>query len=275
MYPVYLTDKRRDGNVKAFTALSDSELKEYHNLHVEILAAILQKTKPHLLHANHLVYQPVVCREAVAETRTPFVIYPHGSSIEYVVRRDHRYIEPALASLKSARGVISGSHEMLDRIAHLFPEQAAVLEGTSSVVGVGVDTTLFTLVPRNERRSSIANLRLEGNYFGRGPSNQTALEQTLCEDSLSSLSEDRGGYDPAVPDQDLFERLDRIDWDAPVVLFVGALTSGKGVQSLIAAFPLLLREVPNATLLIVGSGAYREVLQAFVLALSRGDEDLI
>ena len=73
----------------------------------------------------------------------------------------------------------------------------------------------------------------------------------------------------------MFERLEQVDWDSPVVLFVGALTSGKGLQSLIAAFPLLLKNVPDSTLVVVGGGAYREVLQAFVVALDRGDVEVL
>ena len=80
--PVYLTDKQRSGNVKAFTELTDAELDEYHRVNVDALRGILQKHPVDLIHANHLVYQPVVA----AELDTPFIVFPHGSSIEYTLR---------------------------------------------------------------------------------------------------------------------------------------------------------------------------------------------
>jgi glycosyltransferase involved in cell wall biosynthesis len=73
----------------------------------------------------------------------------------------------------------------------------------------------------------------------------------------------------------LAERLDRLPWESGrFLLFVGALTAGKGLQSLVAALPALLRSHPSAHLLVVGSGAYREVLEGCVHAIDRGDAEL-
>ena len=58
-------------------------------------------------------------------------------------------------------------------------------------------------------------------------------------------------------------------------MFVGALTVGKGVQSLIIALAQVLDHHPGTHLLIVGAGAYREVLEALVYAISKSDKDLL
>ena len=75
--PVYLTDKLRDGVVKAFTQLTDGELAAYHELNVTVVRAIVATVKPDILMANHPVRQPSVA----AEVDVPFVVFPHGSEI--------------------------------------------------------------------------------------------------------------------------------------------------------------------------------------------------
>jgi glycosyltransferase involved in cell wall biosynthesis len=59
------------------------------------------------------------------------------------------------------------------------------------------------------------------------------------------------------------------------VLFMGALTFGKGVHTLVAAMAELLGERPRAHLLLVGSGTYREVLEAIAFAIDTGDLELL
>ena len=67
----------------------------------------------------------------------------------------------------------------------------------------------------------------------------------------------------------------RIPWDeGKILLFAGALTAGKGLQSVIAAMPNVLRHHPDAHLVAVGAGAYREVLEALVHALATGNQAL-
>ena len=89
--PVYLTDKERSGNVKSFEALTDEELARYHEENVRVVGRVLATLDVDIVHANHLVWQPSV----LADLPHPFVIFPHGSAIEYTVRRDARYRLPA------------------------------------------------------------------------------------------------------------------------------------------------------------------------------------
>ena len=56
-----------------------------------------------------------------------------------------------------------------------------------------------------------------------------------------------------------------------LVAFVGKLIVSKGVDLLMAAWPLVLEEVPRARLVVVGFGAYRQGLERLTAALSAGD----
>jgi glycosyltransferase involved in cell wall biosynthesis len=263
--PVYLTDKQRAGDVKAFVDLTDTELEAYHALNVAVVRAILRRHPVDLLHANHLVLQPSIA----AAAGVPFIVYPHGSSIEYTVRADARYQRHAEAALGAAAGLISGSQEVLQRILALFPARREALLAKSAIVGVGVDTSLFAPVAPGTRRASVA--RLAGAYGGKTQAQQAALLARLARGDWNALTAYHDAYHHDAPDADLQAKLASIPWDdGQVCLFVGALTAGKGVHNLIAAWPKLL----PAHLIVVGSGAYREVLEALVHAIATGDQAL-
>jgi glycosyltransferase involved in cell wall biosynthesis len=57
----------------------------------------------------------------------------------------------------------------------------------------------------------------------------------------------------------------------PLVAYTGKLIVSKGVDLLLAAWPLVLARVPRARLVIVGFGAYRDGLEEMTAALGRGD----
>ncbi len=257
VYPVYLTDKQRTGNVKAFSALTDAELDQYHEENVEAVKDILARHPVDVLHCNHLVYQPVVA----ADLDTPFVAFPHGSSIEYVLRRDARLWERARKALRRARGVISGSREMLARMHELFPGE----RWPEEIVGVGVDTSLF------QPMGVDALDRINGPYDGKPPEQHAELIARLDAGDYAALTDYHEAYDHSQPDTDFEAKLRAVPWgDGRVLLFVGALAAGKGLQNLIAA----LARVPDAHLVIVGSGAYREVLEGLVHSIDTGNETL-
>ncbi|HET7574017.1 MAG TPA: glycosyltransferase family 4 protein, partial [Solirubrobacterales bacterium] len=57
----------------------------------------------------------------------------------------------------------------------------------------------------------------------------------------------------------------------PLVAYVGKLIVSKGVDLLLAAWPLVLARHPAARLVVVGFGAYRATLEALQAALAAGD----
>jgi glycosyltransferase involved in cell wall biosynthesis len=273
--PVYLTDKQREGNVKSFTALSEDELNEYHDLNVRVLRTVLSRSQLDILHANHLIYQPVAALEACNPIGTPFVIYPHGSSIEYVVKSDERYQVLALKALLGCGGLITGSREVHDRITKLYPEYQDVINAKTKIVGVGVDTSLFKPVKKTERDKNIQALINTRGKGGKTPELTDELFTRLGNLEIRATRDYWDKYDHSLPDADLNVRLEQIPWNENVLLFVGALTSGKGLQSLITALPAILSQHPDTHLVIVGAGAYREVLEGLCYAITASNEALL
>jgi len=273
--PVYLTDKQRKGNVKSFITLTDDELDEYHRLNETLLTRILGEYKLDVLHANHLVYQPVSALEACRATRTPLMIFPHGSSIEYTVKRDERYKRRARKSVVGCTGLITGNREVRDRILNLYPDDRETILAKNRIVGVGVDTSLFKPIDRSEREHSIGRLIATQGGGGKSPRLKEELRERVLGGDIEATQAYWDSYDHSMPDADLSEQLQAVPWQENILIFVGALTVGKGVQSLITALPGVLHEHPATHLFIVGAGAYREVLEALVYAIAGSKREIV
>nr|MDQ3320645.1 glycosyltransferase [Actinomycetota bacterium] len=67
------------------------------------------------------------------------------------------------------------------------------------------------------------------------------------------------------------EALRSLEPDHRIVAYVGKLIVSKGVDLLLAAWPLVVRAVPEARLVVVGFGAYRDGLLRLLSALGDGD----
>lgn len=274
--PVYVTDKQREGNVKAFTELTDAELFEVQTVASRALAAALRAHPVDVVHANHLVLQPTIAADACGALDIPFVIYPHGSDIEYTIRRDPRYLVVAGTAIPAAAGIISGSSEMIERLNALYPQLHEYFADRTQIVGVGVDVTLFAPVAPRDRRASIENFAATRPGGGKSVEQREELTDRLDRGEIAAVSDYHNTYAHDLPDEDVVEQLRRVPWESGhVMLFVGALTAGKGLQSLIAAMPAIVGAVPDAHLVIVGAGTYRETLEALVHALADGDGVLL
>ena len=275
MNPVFLKDKQREGNVKSFLELSEEELKHYHEINALPLKKILKKYDLDILHANHLIYQPIAAINACKLTKTPFAIYPHGSCIEYIIKLDERYRELALKGIMESSGLIIGNNEVRDRIFKLFPQYAQEILDKSTLVGVGVDTSLFQPVEKKKRIESINKLISMDFQTGKKPAQTTQLYDRLHKEGIQVVQDYGDKYDHSLPFSDIKNQLQQIPWDKNIIIFVGALTYGKGLQSLITAMPKIITLCPDTHLLIIGTGSYCEFLQAFTYAISTGNKKLL
>ena len=288
--PVFVCDKQRKGDVRMFIDLDDTQLSDYHTVSTTAVRAVLTAFPMQVVHANHLVYQPIVCADACAAVGVPFIIFPHGSSIEYTVHRDERFVKLAADALEKSALVISGSVEVAERIDKLYQDQPDfihMLHKKRAIVGVGTDTSLFKSVGFGKRAAKIANVESFNSTFGGKAATQSAALRT----QLSSGGEHewreamrgyKNAYNHKLPDVEFYSQLAGLNWehrrsikDSPVVLFVGAMTVGKGIQTLICSFGALLNEYPDAQLIIIGSGSYREVLEGLVFALTTNNVPLL
>jgi glycosyltransferase involved in cell wall biosynthesis len=234
--PVYVADRYEGFEAKAYPRLTDAELDHYIEANV---AAVRAAPACDVALANHLVMNPSILARA---GRAPFAVKVHGSALEYTVRpHPERFVPYALEGVRAASSVLVGSHHTAESLWEVLADEPSLRERTR-LGPPGVDV----------------------HAFRPGSGDLAGLAARLESGEAATWGGERGAA----------EALRRLDPERDrIVSFVGKLIVSKGVDLLLAAWPLVVSRVPEARLVVVGFGTYRDGLGRFVEALRRRDLD--
>ncbi|HWG08993.1 MAG TPA: glycosyltransferase family 4 protein [Solirubrobacteraceae bacterium] len=260
LLPVYVADRYEGLRARTFAECSEAEVEAYLGANVAAVREIAALVSPDVALANHLVMGPAILARAL-EGKVPYAVKVHGSALEYTVKPEpERFLPYAREGLREARGILVGSNHTATSLWEAFAD--AEVERRTRLGPPGVDVERFA--PRERPEAAAALAALAARLRGVG------------EDEEASPS----GDTPKAADGDAFARDERaagtalarldLDRDRPVA-FVGKLIVSKGVDLLLAAWPLVLEDVPDARLVVVGFGAYRAGLERLRDALREGD----
>ena len=246
--PVFVHDRYAGFEVKTYADMSDEEIEAYIEANAEaVLDVVAHSGAPDAALANHLAAAPLVLERA----DVPFALKVHGSDLSYMVLRDlERFGPMARQGARAARGILVGSAHIAEQLRQAVDEPG--VNAKVSMGPPGVDTDVFDLIPRED-----------------GPARLLQLAEDL--EAGESDAGDTGSSwarDPA-------DAARAVRWlaetDGPRVVFVGKLIVSKGVDLLVAAWPLVHARHPDARLLLCGFGAYREGLESLAESLGAGD----
>lgn len=244
--PVYVADRYEGVQARTFAELGDEEIAEYVARNVEAVREVAALAPPDLALANHLVMGPLILARAL-DPDVPYAVKIHGSALEYTVKpQPERFMGAAREGLARARTILVGSRHTAESLWAAM-DDPSVRERTR-LGPPGVDVQAFRRHDPDDLAAVAA--RLAATAPAAAASDDAFARDTAAAGAaLASL-------DPA---------RDRI------VTYVGKLIVSKGVDLLLAAWPLVLAAVPDAKLAIVGFGAYRATLERLVAALAAGD----
>jgi glycosyltransferase involved in cell wall biosynthesis len=253
LLPLYVQDRYEGIEARTFADCTDTEITAYVEANVEAVREVALLVAPDVALANHLVMGPVILARALAgATATPYAVKVHGSALEYTVKPEpERFLGFAREGLAQAKTVLVGSRHTAESLWRALGD--ADLERRTRLGPPGVDIERF--VPRDPARAEAGM----GHLLDR-----------LRESAAASSGEQSSAF--ARDDEAAAEALERIlDRGGVLVAFVGKLIVSKGVDLLVAAWPLVLQAVPSAQLAVVGFGAYREGLERLVERLQTGN----
>ena len=244
LLPVYVADDYEGFRAVRFADLGDDELDRYLEANVSAVREVAERSDADVALANHLVMGPAIMARAVGG-RVPYAVKVHGSALEYTVRPEpERFLPFARDGLEQASAVLVGSRHTAESLWEVMGDPG--LPDRTRLGPPGVDADTF--VPREpeeaaERLRALAD-RLEGASGGWGGDAGASA-------ALRALDPTR-------------ER---------IVGYVGKLLVSKGVDLLLAAWPLVWTRARDARLVIIGFGTYRDGLERLTRGLANGDVD--
>jgi glycosyltransferase involved in cell wall biosynthesis len=250
LLPVYVADRYEGLQARTFAECTDAQVAEYVNANVAATREVVARVDPEIALANHLVMGPAILARAAGDVR--YAVAVHGSALEYTVKPEpERFLGYAREGLDRARAVLVGSHHTAASLWNTIGDPALPLRTRLGPPGVDVER----FAPREPERAhdGVQALARELEDRSSRPAPGAGEDAFAFEDALAAASLRR-----IEPERDR------------LAAFVGKLIVSKGVDLLIAAWPLVLDEVPPARLLVIGFGAYRAGLESLIDRLSAG-----
>jgi glycosyltransferase involved in cell wall biosynthesis len=268
LLPVYVADRYEGIEARTFSRCSDRELAHYIDANVAAVGDLLALVRPQVALANHLVMGPVILARGL-RGEVPYAVKVHGSALEYTVKpQPERFLGPAREGLAGARAVLVGSRHTALSLWEALGDRD--LPQRTRLGPPGVDVVRFA--PREPALAAAGVRALAARVRGGGEA--SARELSAVEASPVEVSPTEQGEGDAFSRDGLAvaAALEQLDPERDVlVAFVGKLIVSKGVDLLLAAWPLVLARNPRARLVVVGFGAYRDALERLRAALSAGN----
>jgi glycosyltransferase involved in cell wall biosynthesis len=252
LLPVYVADRYEGIEARTFAQCSEREVGRYLDANVAAVGELLELVGPQVALANHLVMGPAILARALGG-EVPYAVKVHGSALEYTVKpHPERFLAPAREGLAGAAAVLVGSRHTAASLWEALGD--GQLARRTRLGPPGVDVARFAPREPAPAAAGVRALAMRMRAAAAEPG-QDLEGGAFARDTVAAAA-----------------ALARLDPDRDVlVAYVGKLIVSKGVDLLLAAWPLVLEREPRARLVVVGFGAYRDGLQRLLAALEAGD----
>ncbi len=252
LLPVYVADRYEGVQARTFAECTPEQIDAYLAANVAAVAEVAALASPDVALANHLVMGPVILARGLGAT-VPYAVKVHGSALEYTVKADpQRFLGHAREGIAPARGVLVGSHHTAASLWAAVDDPE--LPERTRLGPPGVDVARFA--PRGPAAAAAGVRALAAELSAAPPAVAKGEQASAFERDPAEAAAALALLDPE---------------SEPLVSYVGKLIVSKGVDLLVASWPLVLERVPAARLVVVGFGAYRSALEELLAALAAGE----
>ncbi len=264
LLPVYVADEYEGVQALTFADCSDEQVAGYVRRNVAAVREVCALAAPDVALANHLVMGPAILARALGGA-VPYAVKVHGSALEYTVKPEpERFLGYACEGLAGARAVLVGSRHTAESLWRALEDPS--LPGRTRLGPPGVDVRRFAPRAPEAARKGVSALAVR------------LAEHADAADAADAATASWGAPAGSAGDafsRDLHEAALALALVHPeedrLVAFVGKLIVSKGIDLLLAAWPLVLEHEPQARLLVIGFGAYRDGAEQLIAALADGD----
>jgi glycosyltransferase involved in cell wall biosynthesis len=246
--PVFVADRYEGVDARPFPQLSEQELDHYLDANVQAVRDVAGRVALDTALANHLVMGPAILARGL-DGSVPFAAVVHGSDLEYAVKPHPRFLPYAHEGVDAARGVLVGSRHTARSLWTTLDDPT--LPARTRLGPPGVDIGVFHA--RGPEAAAAGMRRLATHLAAQPASPQDG----------SSFGRDTAAAAHAI--EQLRPGDDRL------VLFLGKEILAKGLDLLLAAWPLVQQRVPDARLAVVGFGAWHPTAVRMTAALAAND----
>ncbi|MGI8580384.1 MAG: glycosyltransferase family 4 protein [Solirubrobacteraceae bacterium] len=257
LLPAYVADRYDGVEARPFPDCTPKEIDAYLSANVRAVEDVVARVAPDVALANHLVMGPAILARGLSRSATPYAVKIHGSALEYTVKpHPERFLPPAREGVGGARGVLVGSRHVAQSLWEALDDPR--LAARTRLGPPGVDVSAFRPLRVEQARESLEALAEQLRGLAEAGSGATgdsvfARDEAAAAAAVEQLAGAPGG--------------DRL------VAYVGKFLAAKGVDLLLAAWPLVLSRVPSARLVLVGFGGFEKPLRSLAELLGRGDID--
>ena len=275
---VYVFNRYDEFQVKAMGDLqcSITEIENYIDKTADGLRRVLAQGVDRIL-TNHALLSPSVAKRA-CEGQVPYDVKIHGSAITFSLKQRPELIKYAVEGLTQCEKIVAGTSYIYKLLVKTFSQHTEEigLDRKVQLIPPGIDPNVFQLLASVKENQQCFLESIEG-FIERKPAGRRASKVALSKDPASlddlhsSLTTLAGTYDQWAVDSDLLERWPTIQEGEPIVVYLGAYLNTKGVGEIVASFPLVLQVIPEARLLVIGFGGYREHVEGMLSSMVSGD----
>lgn len=279
LLPVFVYDDYDGFKVKTFDKLIDEELEKYIDLNVKAIIKFLQTNKIDIIYCNHFAISPYIMKKVQEKTGVPYVVIGHGSSLNYIISKDKRYMDLSYEGFLGSKNVVVQSEYIRGRSCEIYEKTDFFKDSRFQIIPSGVNFEQFNRLLKDKEFKGIIEEKVS---YSNGPIKKIYDENYEKIKKLEDIEEIKKIIDRAEEgieyrdiDRDLMSKLSEDLRGEDNILYIGKLIISKGVHILLMSLPYIFQENPTTNVTIVGYGKFRPALEILLRGLIEGNKELL